>query len=58
MLYEEGKYLINGIEVEVGFCFEGWSATFDNKRGKLVGSYGDLQAYSIEELTKLVKTLY
>ena len=58
MLYEEGFYTINGVEVEVSFCFEGWSATFDNKKGKLVGSYGDLQPYSIEVLTQLVKSLY
>ena len=58
MLYEEGIYIIEGVEVEVSFCFEGWSATFDNKKGKVVGSYGDLQPYFIEDLTSLVKSLY
>ena len=57
MLYES-DVVVDGIEVRIDCCFEGWSAIFDNRKGKLVGSYGDLQPYSIEVLTKLVKTLY
>lgn len=58
MLLVEGTHVVNGIEVKVDFCFEGWSAIFKNKKGKIVGSFGDLQAYTMEDLTKLVKSLY
>ena len=57
MLYES-NVVVNGVEVRVDFCCEGWSAVFNNRKGKVVGSYGDLQAYTIEYLTKLVKSLY
>ena len=57
MLYES-NVVVNGVEVRIDFCCEGWSAIFDNRKGKLVGSYGDLQPYSMEYLTQLVKALY
>ena len=57
MLYES-NVVVNGVEVRIDFCCEGWSAVFDNRKGKVVGSYGDLQPYSMEYLTKLVKSLY
>ena len=58
MLLIEGSHNIDGVEVRVDFCCEGWSAVFNNRKGKVVGSYGDLQAYSMEYLTQLVKALY
>ena len=58
MLLVEGTHVIDGVNVEVDFCFEGWSAVFKNRKGKIVGSFGDLQAYTNEYLTKLVKSLY
>lgn len=57
MLYES-NVVVNGVEVRIDCCCEGWSAIFDNRKGKLVGSYGDLQPYSMEYLTQLVKALY
>lgn len=57
MLYES-NVVVDGVEVMIDCCFEGWSAIFYNKKGKLVGSYGDLQPYSMEYLTQLVKALY
>ena len=58
MLLVEGTHNISNVEVTVDFCREGWSAIFKNKKGKIVGSFGDLQPYSMEYLTQLVKALY
>lgn len=57
-MLHESNIVVDGVEVMIDCCCEGWSAIFYNKKGKLVGSYGDLQPYSMEYLTQLVKTLY